>query len=221
MVSNPLARKLQIKTGQKILLVNAPVAFQMLLDPLPDDAIISIDLLGNHDNVLLFVTSSNELINLLQDVHKLLRPSTIFWIAYPKKSSSLKFDLDMMSSRVQPEIYGLRPVSSASIDETWTALRFKPVDQVKKSGVGNDEIQSGELSEYIDIPNRVIRLPPDLKTEIELNPTSLSFFDSLSWTNQKEYVTWILTAKQEKTRLSRVKKAGEWLSLSKKNPSEK
>lgn len=218
---SPLAKKLQVKPGQKILLVNAPGSYQLLLEPLPDNSSISTSLNGNYDHIHLFVKSSAELFQELKAVHKLLHPTSVFWIIYLKKSSGIKSDLDMMSSWEEPGKYGLRPVSSASINDTWTALRFKPSDQVKKSGVGKSEIQESDMSEYLDVENRIATLPPDLKVELENDPSALAFFKTLSWTNKKEYVTWILTAKQEKTRTIRVAKAAEMLADGKKNPTAK
>lgn len=219
MVVSPLAKKLQVKPGQRILLLNAPNAYQLLLEPLPENTSISTALQGNYDNIQLFVINSGELVQTLKDVHRSLLPSTIIWIVYPKKSSGIKSDLDMTSSWTEPEKYGLRPVASAAIDETWTALRLKPIDQVKRSGVGMSEIQNCELGKFIDVENRIVTLPPGLKEELEQRPSALSFFKTLSWTNKKEYVTWILTARQEKTRINRIAKATEMLASNKKNPT--
>ena len=47
------------------------------------------------------------------------------------------------------------------------------------------------------------------------------FNPALSFTNKKEYVVWILSAKQEKTRTDRLAKIVEKLLAKKKNPSEK
>ncbi|MES3019496.1 MAG: YdeI/OmpD-associated family protein [Bacteroidota bacterium] len=221
MTLSPLAKKLQVKPGQRILLFNAPSAYQLLLEPLPENSSISTDVYGSYDHVQLFVKTSANLAETLKTVHRVLLSSTIIWIAYPKKSSGIETDLDMMHSWGEPEKYGLRPVSSAAIDENWTALRLKPIDQVKKSGVGNADIVESVMNEYIDVENRIINLPPDLKAELAQNPSALSFFETLSWTNKKEYVTWILTAKQEKTRVSRVLKAAEMLASNKKNPTAK
>ncbi|SKB37231.1 YdeI/OmpD-associated family protein [Daejeonella lutea] len=220
-MENYLAKKLQIKPGQSILLWNAPQSYQLLLEPLPENSNISSSLIGSYDHVHLFVKTVDDLVNGLNVVHKLLMPTTVFWVIYPKKSSRIKTNLDMMNSWEEPEKYSLRPVSSASIDETWTALRFKPGDLVKKSGLGKTEISGSEMREYIDVENRIVTLPPDLKLELENKPQALHFFETLSWTNKKEYVTWILTAKQDKTRRDRVVKAADMLASGKKNPTSK
>jgi len=50
---------------------------------------------------------------------------------------------------------------------------------------------------------------------------AFNFFQSLSFSNKKEYVVWILSAKQEKTKNERLTKLSEKLLAGKKNPSEK
>ncbi|RYF90014.1 MAG: antitermination protein NusB, partial [Chitinophagaceae bacterium] len=45
-----------------------------------------------------------------------------------------------------------------------------------------------------------------------------SFFDSLSFTNKKEYIEWIVTAKREETRTERIAGTIERLAKKWKNP---
>jgi uncharacterized protein YdeI (YjbR/CyaY-like superfamily) len=60
-----------------------------------------------------------------------------------------------------------------------------------------------------------------MEAVFESNPAAMSFYQSLSYSNRKEYVLWILTAKQEKTLTERLTKMVEKLRAGKKNPSEK
>lgn len=56
----------------------------------------------------------------------------LLWICYPKKSSKMKTDI---SRDIGWEIMAenrLRPVTQISIDETWSALRFRPLEAVGK-----------------------------------------------------------------------------------------
>jgi hypothetical protein len=55
-----------------------------------------------------------------------------------------------------------------------------------------------------DLEPRVVAIPADLRTALEQNAQALSCFDRLSYTHQKEYVTWISSAKQEHTRQERI-----------------
>ncbi|GAA3980725.1 YdeI/OmpD-associated family protein [Mucilaginibacter dorajii] len=218
---NALAKKLQIKPNSNWLLHNAPAGFTDTLEPLPEGTKVAFNTAGDFDGVLLFVIDSVELSAELKVVVPLLKDNTILWIIYPKKTSKIKTDLEMMGSWDEPTIYSLRPVSSAAIDETRTALRFKPVEQVKVSEGRNEAVRGNEFGEFIDVDNKIVTLPAYIKAALEQQPTSLAWFQQLSYSNKKEYVLWILTAKQEKTREERLAKMVSMLLDKRKNPSDK
>jgi uncharacterized protein YdeI (YjbR/CyaY-like superfamily) len=117
--------------------------------------------------------------------------------------------------------YGLRIVAAAAIDDTWTALRFRPEAQVKTSDGRNEAVRQNEYSAYIDVDNKQIKLPPLIADALKTEPEAMDFYQQLSYSNKKEYVLWILTAKQDKTRDERLAKLVEKLNDGKKNPSEK
>ena len=218
---NALAKKLQIKPNSNWLLHNAPAGFMDALLPLPKGTEITFNTSGDFDGVLLFVVNSVELSTELKIVVPLLKDKTILWIIYPKKISKIKTDLEMMGSWDEPTTYGLRPVASVAVNETWTALRFKPVEQVKVSEGRNEAVRSNEFGEFIDVDNKIVTLPAYIKAALEQQPTSLAWFQQLSYSNKKEYVLWILTAKQEKTREERLVKMVDMLFDKRKNPSDK
>lgn len=218
---NPLAKKLQFKPGKHWLLFNAPANYLTLLEPLPDDSSVSYEAKGDFDGVQLFVKNSQELIENLRIVVPVMRPDTIFWVIYPKKSSGIVSDLEMMSSWDELGKYGYGGVAAAAIDITWTALRFRPKEQTKTSDTCNEEIRQNEYSQWIDVDNRIVRLPDEIKTVLEKNQSALANYEKLSYSNRKEYVLWVLTAKQEKTKSERLVKLVEKLETGKKNPSEK
>jgi uncharacterized protein YdeI (YjbR/CyaY-like superfamily) len=56
---------------------------------------------------------------------------------------------------------------------------------------------------------------------LSASAAAMAFYESLSFSNKKEYVVWILSAKQEKTKTERLEKLVEKLLTGKKNPSEK
>jgi len=218
---SPLAKKLQIKPGKSWLLFNAPANYLTLLEPLPEGSTVSYDAKGNFDGVQLFVKNSAELVENLKVVVPILRPDTILWVIYPKKSSGIESDLEMMSSWDELGKYGLGGVAAAAVDETWTALRFRPKEQTKTSDTCNSEIKGNEYSAYIDVDNRIVKLPDEIKDVLQETPQALANYEKLSYSNRKEYVLWVITAKQDKTRNERKIKLVEKLLDGKKNPSEK
>ncbi|WP_413668716.1 YdeI/OmpD-associated family protein [Mucilaginibacter sp. Mucisp86] len=218
---NALTKKLMIKPNSRWLLLNAPAGYQDSLSPLPDNASLALNTEGEFNGIQLFVTNSTALISELKVITPLLKADTVFWIIYPKKNSGIQTDLEMMSSWDAPAQYGLRPVASAAVNEVWTALRFRPVEAVKVSEGRNDAVRNNEHSAYIDVDNKIVTLPDYIKETLEQYPGVLNYFQSLAYSHKKEYVLWILTAKQEKTRQDRLAKMVEMLQNKKKNPSDK
>jgi hypothetical protein len=58
-------------------------------------------------------------------------PGALVWITYPKKTSGVDSDLSREEVWAAMEATGWRPVSQIAIDEIWSALRFRPTQDVK------------------------------------------------------------------------------------------
>jgi Bacteriocin-protection, YdeI or OmpD-Associated/Domain of unknown function (DUF1905) len=67
-----------------------------------------------------------------------------------------------------------------------------------------------------DTEPRVIEIPAELKKLFKAEKEAKAFFDKLSYTHQREYVTWINEAKREETRQNRIVKTIEMLKKGKK-----
>jgi hypothetical protein len=72
-----------------------------------------------------------------------------------------------------------------------------------------------------DLEERIVDMPKPLQDLLKKNSKAKSFFDSLSFTNRKEYALWIASAKREETRIKRLEATLAKLIAGKKNPSEK
>ena len=88
----------------------------------------------------------------------------------------------------------------------------------KKIGKNPGDLVHVTLEE--DHDERTVEVPDDLAGLLRNNPRAEEFFLILSYSNRKEYVTWILSAKREETRQARLSKTIEMLILKKKNPSD-
>lgn len=111
-----LSKKLQLKAGQAIRLVNAP-------DGLEVDAEISEG--PGAGAVLVFVRNREELEQHAGTALEQARDDVLSWIAYPK-GGQLGTDLNRDILWKLLEDKGVRPVRQISIDEVWSALRFRP-----------------------------------------------------------------------------------------------
>jgi Domain of unknown function (DUF1905)/Bacteriocin-protection, YdeI or OmpD-Associated len=72
-----------------------------------------------------------------------------------------------------------------------------------------------------DEEERIVDMPAELQKLLAKNSSARKFFDSLSFTNRKEYALWISSAKKEETKAKRLKEILPKLLAGKKNPSEK
>jgi hypothetical protein len=122
--STPLAKKLGIKEGCRIALVNAPKNFQTELGPLPEKVEIVKRLTNSLDIVLFFVLTERALAHEFSRLAEKLVANGMIWIAWPKKSSGVTTDL--MFSNVQRIGLnaGLVDVKICAVDETWSGLKF-------------------------------------------------------------------------------------------------
>ncbi|WP_231459630.1 YdeI/OmpD-associated family protein [Pedobacter sp. Leaf132] len=218
-MEHALLKKLQIKPGFVVKVIDAPENVDSIFLNKPDNISICYDEVNHFDALITFTTSQNQLKAQIESQLMYLNPKTIIWIFSPKKSSKIKTDLDLMKSWHELDVFGLNPCSSASVNEIWTALRLKFIGEIKPSGLRNDHIQTNDYSDFIDVVNKKVTLPSGLKFVLEQHPQAIRYFESLAYSNKKEYVLWILSAKQEKTRQARIDKVLIMLLDGKKNPS--
>jgi Protein of unknown function (DUF3052) len=130
MAETPLARKLQIGPGSRVLVLNAPTGYRDRLRPLPEGAAIDEESGEGFDVVHLFVRDSAELDRHAGRALSSVREGGVLWISYPKHSSKVETDLTRDVGWETVKGAGLRPVAQVSVDDIWSALRFRPAEQV-------------------------------------------------------------------------------------------
>jgi hypothetical protein len=132
MAEATLAKKLRIQSGQRVLILNHPPGYMELLGALPDDVTVSHEPEGDYDLVHLFVKNSTDLKALLSTAVEAVKYDGLFWISYPKQSSKVQTDLnrDVLWELMMET--DLRPVTQVSVDQVWSALRFRPAERVGK-----------------------------------------------------------------------------------------
>ncbi len=119
----PLPKKLGIKRGMSVLLTRAPDGFQGLLGPLPDGARLVKRYGGDVELILWFVRSAAELERGIEKWASRVGKGGI-WIIWPKKASGFPSDLTQNKVRRIGLDAGLVDYKIASIDQTWSGLKF-------------------------------------------------------------------------------------------------
>jgi hypothetical protein len=115
-----------------MLVMNAPEGYLETLGPLPDRAHVETKPMGAFDWGQCFVRDVAELRRLAPKARDAVTYDGLLWVSYPKKSSKIATDISRDVAWEVMKEYGLRPVTQVSIDETWSALRFRPPEQVGK-----------------------------------------------------------------------------------------
>jgi hypothetical protein len=131
-MSATIAQKLQIKAGQKLLLLNPPTeVMQALTEQLPENE-VTTTLSVPGDAVLFFSSTLAEVALLFSHAVEALLPGGLLWIAYRKGSDTAVTDInrDRLAEMIEPS--GWLPVRQVALDEAWSAMRFRPKEEVGK-----------------------------------------------------------------------------------------
>jgi hypothetical protein len=218
-----LLEKLQLKDEKNLLIQGLPSTVEKQFAKLTFAKSVTPLLKARKiDFALVFAVSHKQLKEILADVIPALAPDAKFWIAYPKVSSKIVSDL-ARASTCQWECIassGFEGVRTINMDNVWTAMRFKKAEKIKHPTKVSITGVPVEIA-GVDQISRTITAPPDLIKLFSKNKKAETFFEALSFTNKKEYVGWITSAKKEETKIARLEATIEKLNSGKKNPSEK
>jgi hypothetical protein len=120
----PLAKKIGIKEGSRIALVNAPKDFQFEAKDLPDNVEFLKQSAKALDIILFFVTTERALAKDFSKLAARLTTNGMIWIAWPKKISGVATDLSFERVQGIGLDAGLVDVKICAVDETWSGLKF-------------------------------------------------------------------------------------------------
>jgi hypothetical protein len=218
-MSFTIAQKLRIRPAMKILAINPPAGYTAKIRSISERLEVA-EKLKDYGQIHWFVLNKYVMEPQLDKVLQLLKNDVICWIYYPKGSSKIQTDLTRDKGWENLLKHDeLHWISLISFDEIWSAfgMRLKTAKDEKKPSVSKER----PISKYIDPANKTVRLPEDFSLPLKKNKAAYSFFDSLSYTNKKEYLEWIISAKREETRKERIKGALERLEKKWKNPSNR
>ena len=114
-----VADKLQLKPGQQVAVLHAPDGFDL------GSAHDAADDPAGADALVLFVTRRSELEERGGPLVAAARRDALAWVAYPK-AGQLGTDLNRDTLAELLTAQGIRAVRQISIDDVWSALRFRP-----------------------------------------------------------------------------------------------
>ena len=188
--SQSVLEKLQLKDEKNLLIQGLPstiekqfvkISFAKNVTPLLK--------IRKIDFALVFAISHKQLKDILKEIVPALHEDAKLWIAYPKVSSKIVSDLTRDCNWECISQLGFESVRLITLDSIWSAMRFKKSDQIKRPVIVED-------IPGVNMAERTITTPAELEELFSKNISAKAFFDTLSFTNRKEYITWITGAKK-------------------------
>ena len=216
-MANSISQKLRVKEKNTLLTLNAPPDFKKGLTGLP--AGVKIVTSGKEYNqVHWFVLNRAQLEKEMSKVMKLVKDDIIVWVYYPKGTSKIQTDLtrDKGWDCLLSEGDKLTWISLISFDDTWSVFGFRAKTKADKKKEAKPKVR--EIFNWVDPKTKEVKLPDDFASALKKNKKEAAVFDALSFSNKKEYIEWIVTAKREETRSERIKGTIERLAKGWKNP---
>lgn len=122
--SKPLASKMGIKPGQRIIILHAPEGYLTVLGTALDGVEVADELSGMFDLIQYFTTERAAYERDFPRLQDALNTAGILWVSWPKKAAKLKTDLDENFIREFGLANGLVDVKVIAVDERWSGLKF-------------------------------------------------------------------------------------------------
>ncbi|MEE4214508.1 MAG: hypothetical protein V2I34_05545 [Bacteroidales bacterium] len=131
-----LIKKLNYKEQERICILNANNGFIKEFENTRPSVRVDreIDPKYLYEFCLVFVRNKSELTETVpQSIHNLAEDG-VLWFAYPKMSSKkYNADINRDSGWELVNSHGFEAVRQVSVDEDWSALRFRNVKHIKRS----------------------------------------------------------------------------------------
>lgn len=127
---NDILKKLGLKEQNPILIINSPEEYNEMLEGVGIE--IHSEIKQKYKFIQVFVKSFEEATKIGESAINALDGDGHLWLCYPKGTSK-KYKTDINRTKAW-DLFGyldFEPVSQISIDEDWSALRYRNVDYVK------------------------------------------------------------------------------------------
>jgi hypothetical protein len=122
--STPLAKKLGIKPGFRIRIINAPLHYFELFADMPGDLKIYHDGRAKKDFIHYFCTDIEALNKDIKSLKAQLVSNGMLWISWYKKSAKIATDVNEDGIRAIALKNGLVDIKVCAVDDLWSGLKL-------------------------------------------------------------------------------------------------
>lgn len=220
---NPeLVKKLRVPSGSdRVLVLNAPAGYVEQIGLSSEHTNLDEDQAGSYEFVQMFFRSIRDVEEGAAKALHAIKPDGLLWLCYPKGGAKAGTDLTRDKGWETVKAAGYDGIALVSLDETWSAMRFRPADKVKMTpGSSRRAAGTGEPKAKRQLAPAP-ETPEDLAAALSGHPQAAEMFDRLAPSHKKAYIEWILDAKRAETRESRITQTVGKLKLGLKRPSDK
>ncbi|PLT27969.1 YdeI/OmpD-associated family protein [Peribacillus deserti] len=215
-----ISKKLQIKQGMSLLVLNSPENYvtDEEVEIYPGTMVhLSPERDRKYSFVQVFARNISELEQWMDEGLNSLDGGGLLWISHPKKSSKLYENLSRDHGWDLLKKKGYEAVASIAVDDDWSAVRFRHAAEgtsPRKRAAGSSAPEPKNPAER-NVP------PKELLELLEADKESKLKFADLAPSYQQAYIDWIVSAKRQETREKRLKETLVKLKAGYKNPYAK
>ena len=128
----PLAKKLGMKPGMKVVVMGYPGDYAGLVGPLPEGVdVAALDTLPDGrvsasavDLLHVFTNSRDELFRVLDEARTVIKTDGMIWVSWYKKAAKLPTEITEDTIREAALPLGLVDVKVCAVDEQWSGLKL-------------------------------------------------------------------------------------------------
>ncbi|MDS1030972.1 DUF3052 domain-containing protein [Bacillota bacterium LX-D] len=147
---NSVLKKLGLTTQNPVLILNAPDEYKDVLSEITAEIHTTIN--GKYKFIQVFQIDLYKTKSIAKDLIEALETDGHLWLCYPKGTSKkYKSDINREKAWDIFAAYEFEPVTQISIDDNWSAIRYRHVDHIKTmkrktaaSEKGKERIKSKE-----------------------------------------------------------------------------
>jgi uncharacterized protein YdeI (YjbR/CyaY-like superfamily) len=117
--------------------------------------------------------------------------------------------IDGVRTSIDKDSYQIR-FTQRKLSSTWSAINIKKVEELSKqglmqpAGLASFKNRKEENSKIYSHENEVAKLPKSFEQQFKVNKKAWAYFKSLAPSYQKISTHWVMSAKQETTKLKRL-----------------
>jgi hypothetical protein len=121
---HPLFKKLGLKEGFKVKLINPPENYNQLIDGFADKIVFKNKLTADMDFIHFFTNKNKELEKILPELMQEIKKDGIIWVSWYKKRCGKATELTENIIRNTALAIGLVDVKVCAIDDDWSGLKL-------------------------------------------------------------------------------------------------